>query len=91
MFAFRLVLDGDVSKPLAVESMLRAAFLKAELEFLKSDTSFVRAMEGVKTLADFERLADLAEHLLGAKGRASQAAQQFRQSRKGDQQALPPA
>ena len=69
--------------------MLRAAFLRAELEFLKTDTSFVRAMEEVKTVADFERLADLAEQLLAAKGRAIQAAQQFRQSRKGDQQSLP--
>ena len=83
------MLDEDVSKPLNVESMLRAAFLNAELEFLKSDENFASAMREVRTLADFERLADLAEQLLGANGQGNQAAQQFRRESKRNQHFAP--
>jgi hypothetical protein len=66
--------------------MLCAAFLKAELEFLKSDPKFVSAMQSVKTLTDFEHLSELAEQLLGAKGHTNLAAQQFRRDSRRNQQ-----
>lgn len=71
--------------------MLRAAFLKAELEFLKSEENFANAAQEVETLADFERLTDLAEQLLGARGRVNQSAHQFRRDSKRDQHFRPPS
>ena len=66
------------SKPLNVESMLSAAFLKAELEFLHGQASFQEALKRVNTAADFERLCVLGEELLGSHGRTNKSAQQFR-------------
>src|SRR5687767_2388563 len=66
------------SKPLNVQSMLSAAFLKAELEFLHGHENFREALKLVNTASEFEQLCDLGEELLGAHGRANKSAQQFR-------------
>lgn len=67
-------------KAFNVESMLRSAFLKAELEFLKSDPQFASELPLVKTPKQFERLCKLAEELLGAHGRVHPSAKQLRHS-----------
>jgi hypothetical protein len=68
------------SKSLNVEAMLRAAFLKSEMSFLKEQPSFQDALSRVETADDFEALCKLAEELLGVHGRAIPAAQQLRGS-----------
>ena len=66
------------SKSLNVEAMLRAAFLKSEMSFLKEQPAFLDALSKVETADDFEALCKLAEELLGVHGRAIPAAQQLR-------------
>jgi hypothetical protein len=66
------------TQALNVEAMLRAAFLKAELEFLNSDPQFRDAIPSVKTPNQFGQLCDLAEELLGTHQRANPSARQFR-------------
>ena len=63
---------------LNVESMLRAAFLKAELEFLKASPRFAAALPLVKSPVQFQRLCNLGEELLGEYSRAHPSAKQLR-------------
>jgi hypothetical protein len=71
------------SKTLNVTSMLSAAFLKAELEFLYEEPRFQKALKTVTTTADFARLCELSEDLIGEYGRANKSAQQFRVNFRG--------
>ena len=57
--------------------MLRAAFLKAELDFLESNFRFMDALPQVETPAQFERLCDLGEEVLGQHRRLNPSAKQF--------------
>jgi hypothetical protein len=68
------------NQALNVEAMLRAAFLKAELDFLQSTPQFRDAIRGVKTPDQFEQLCELAEDILGAYRCAHPSAQQFREN-----------
>jgi hypothetical protein len=67
-------------KTINVQSMLRASFLKSELEFLNSSPRFSDAVPLVTNAFQFQRLCELAEELLGAHERANPAAQQYRAS-----------
>ena len=62
------------------ETMLHAAFLKAELDFLRSNPRFSEALPLVKTMVQFQRLCARGEELLGAGDRANTSAKQFRKS-----------
>ena len=68
------------TQTLNVETMLHAAFLKAELDFLKSTPQFRKALPLVKTESQFERMCALSEELLGRYHRAHPSARQFRES-----------
>jgi hypothetical protein len=70
--------------PQQLESMLRVAFLKAELEFLKTERRFINALEVVKTSTDFARLCELAETLLKESKRVNQSAKRLGQGSKHD-------
>jgi len=59
--------------------MLGVAFMKAELEFLQSESRFLDARVVVKTSSDFARLCELSETILTEHCRANPAAKQFRQ------------
>ena len=63
---------------LDIETMLHAAFLKAELDFLKSNPRFSEALPLVKTIFQFQRLCARAEELLAAGHGANTSAKQFR-------------
>jgi len=66
--------------------MLRAAFVKAELEFLRASPSFSDALDTLpflKTTDHFERLCYLGEELLAAHYRSHPAESQLRTSRLG--------
>ena len=65
---------------LDIETMLHAAFLKAELDFLKSNPRFSEALPLVKTMFQFQRLCARAEELLAAGDHANASAKQFRES-----------
>lgn len=65
-----------------VRSMLRAAFLKTELEFLEAQPRFVSAVSAIKTAADFTRVCEVAEELLKEHSRATAAGRQLRDERK---------
>lgn len=69
--------------PLNVDALLSAAFLRAELKFLRDQLSFQEALKKVKTIEDIERLVALGEELLAEYGRANSSAQQFRDSTSG--------
>jgi hypothetical protein len=71
------------AKPLNVEALLSAAFLRAELSFLRNQPPFESALKEIKTIEDFERLVTLAEDLLAEAGRTNPSAQQFRDSTNG--------
>ena len=71
----------SMAKTLNVESMLRSSFLVAELKFLKDSPRFADALPLVSNSAQFERLCELGEELLGAYNRANPAAKQFRTGR----------
>jgi hypothetical protein len=64
------------------ESVLRAAFLKSELEFLQEQPSFSTALVEVKTHDDFEKLCALGEQILATHQRAHPAAREFRHEQK---------
>jgi hypothetical protein len=68
-------------EPFNVDTMLRTAFLKAELEFLRMQPRFIDAVATVKTSADFTRLCDLATELLKAGHRTHPSAKQLRNSK----------
>lgn len=70
------------SKPCDIESLLRAAFLKSELEFLKSQRRFLKALAAAKKSSDFERLCALSEKLLEEHRQANPSARRLRQSSK---------
>jgi hypothetical protein len=67
-----------------IESMLRRAFLKSELEFLNTQKRFTTALALAKTSADFSRICALGEDLLKEHHRANPSAQQFRQGSQRD-------
>ena len=73
------------SETLNVEAMLRSAFMKAELDFLRSQPRFCAAILVVKTNADFIRLCELGSELLKMHKRANPAASQLRESRNDTQ------
>ena len=58
-------------KGLNIQSLLDAAFLKSELEFLRAQPEFTDALKTTKTADDFERLCELAEQLLKSADRAN--------------------
>ena len=62
--------------------MLRAAFLQAELDFLKADPLFAEKLESVKTVDDFEGLCALAEEIPESNARTNPSAQQLRDGRR---------
>jgi len=68
------------SKPLNVESLLRASFLKAELECLHASPQFTVEWPTVVTAEQFQRLCELGEQLLAESDEANPAARQLRQS-----------
>jgi hypothetical protein len=70
------------SNPDNFESMLRTAFLKAELTFLQEQPAFAQALEKVKTHDDFIKLGELGEQILSVHRRANPAARDFRHGRK---------
>lgn len=58
-------------KGLNIESLLDAAFLKSELDFLQAKPEFIDALKTTKTPDDFERLCELAERLLNSAERTN--------------------
>lgn len=62
--------------------MLRAAFLKAELDFLKADPAFAEKLESVKTADDFDGLCALAEKILKSHAKANPSGRQLRDGRR---------
>ena len=66
------------SKPLNIERMLGAAFLKAELDFLRENPRFAEARSLVKNAEQFEILCILGCELLAAHHRVNPVAQQLR-------------
>ena len=67
------------SKGLDVPSLLRTAFLKAELAFLEGDPLFADAVASAKTADDFEALCDLGEKLLKSQLKTNPSAHQLRE------------
>jgi hypothetical protein len=66
------------SRPLNVESMLSAAFQKAELDFLHQQKRFQDEVATVKTASDFQHLCETSEQLLGEYGRANKSPRHLR-------------
>ena len=52
------------AKGLNIQSLLDAAFVKSELDFLHAQPEFTDALQTTKTADGFERLCELAEQLL---------------------------
>ncbi len=61
-----------------VESMLRANFLKRELELLQASPPFMDALPLVKDGDQYKQLCEFSEELLGTHEHAHRSAQQFR-------------
>ena len=59
-------------------SVLRKAFLKAELEFLLLDPAFRVAVDLAKTPAEMDAMVALAESILDKTGQVNRSARQFR-------------